>query len=131
MGTLGPLVRKTREHKGIRAADLAFQIGKDPSYVSKLERDILKEIPDPGTLRLLSDALGIAELRLLEAIGYRVTEDLPDALPYDSERATVIALAPTLREPEAFVIRATIQAIVKSREAGQVTEQEDGVVSLA
>ena len=109
MDRLGALVRSTRERKGMRAADLAYRIGKDPSYVSKLERDLMKEIPDPATIHALAEVLGIAEPRLLEAIGYVVAEPTPEPLPADSVRAEVMALVPGMTERRARALLALIR----------------------
>lgn len=90
MDTIGPLVRQARERKGIRAADLAYQIGKDPSYLSKLERDLLKEIPEPSVILALSRALDIPERQLLRALGYLSSE--PVVRPtYPSDEVRVLA----------------------------------------
>lgn len=130
--TLGPLVRATREHKGIRAADLAYRIGKDPSFLSKLERDLLKEIPEPAVLHALADALGIPEPRLLEALGYRVREE-PVAPPrVGPDRAALIdAIERELTESDARVLMVTANALVDERDARTVRDAEAWVNSGA
>jgi transcriptional regulator with XRE-family HTH domain len=86
MDTFGSLVRATRERKGIRAADLAYQIGKDPSYLSKLERDILKDIPPPDVLAGLERELGLPQIALLRALGYGIPTGPVPAYPADEVR---------------------------------------------
>jgi transcriptional regulator with XRE-family HTH domain len=84
MDELAALVKKARLGKGMRGIDLAAAIGKDPSYVTKLERTTLKEIPPPETVRALAEALGLSEARLVRAIGYRVGDVAPqDQGPFD------------------------------------------------
>jgi transcriptional regulator with XRE-family HTH domain len=74
METLGEMIRTRREARGVRAADLAYQIGKDPSYLSKLERNLMKEVPDPAVVSAISAALGIPVVALLRAIGYAIPD---------------------------------------------------------
>jgi transcriptional regulator with XRE-family HTH domain len=90
METLGPLVRMTRERKGIRAADLAYHIGKDPSYLSRLERDLLKDLPTPDVLVALARELDIPETRLLRALGF-LQGDQPLRPTYGDTRLQAIA----------------------------------------
>jgi transcriptional regulator with XRE-family HTH domain len=97
METLGPLVRTTRLRKGIRATDLAYQIGKDPSYLSKLERDLLKETPSPETIHALAEALGLSSDRLLKAMGYAIGEPAEPA-PDDPLAALIATFTPRQRE---------------------------------
>jgi transcriptional regulator with XRE-family HTH domain len=90
METLGPLVRRTRENKGIRAVDLAYYIGKVPSYLSRLERDLLKELPSPSVLTALARHLDIPEVHLLRTLGFLT--DLPEVRrTYQDNRLQTIA----------------------------------------
>lgn len=91
MEALAIAVKRARLAKGMRGIDLAQAIGKDPSYVTKLEHGTLKEIPDPATLAALSDALGIAEPSLLELIGYRVRAANGAPVITDHRLQTIVA----------------------------------------
>lgn len=125
MNALGKLVRAARENQGMRGIDLGVAIGRDGAYVSRLERGILKEVPDPATLGRLSDALDIPELRLLEAIGYRVRQPAPAAPPIDSRRAALIDLLEReLTEADARVLEVTARAIIEERDARTVRDAE-------
>ena len=77
MNNLHTLVKQARERRGFRTqGELAVRIGRDTSYVSRLENGALKEIPQPELLRDLADALGYTVVDLLRAAGYDV--DAPD-----------------------------------------------------
>lgn len=54
----------------MRGMDLAYAIGKDPGYVTRMEHGTLKEIPPPETVKALSAALDLSETAIIEAIGY-------------------------------------------------------------
>lgn len=81
MQTLGPLIRTTRERRGIRAVDLAYRVGKDPSWLSKIERDLLKEVPEPEQMAALSAELGIPVVALLRARGYDIPAEELSTVP--------------------------------------------------
>lgn len=105
METLGPLIRSTRERRGIRATDLAHAIGKDPSYLSKLERDLLKEIPPPDVIVALSKELSLPELRLVKALGFLATEQGDSNATGDPRLAEIAALFPVIDDDLLTVLR--------------------------
>lgn len=85
MNNLHQLVSEARERRGYRTqGDLAAVIGRDVSYVSRLERGLLKEIPQPEMMDALARALGVTVAELLDAAGY-------DVLPRD-EPSDVITI---------------------------------------
>ena len=96
MEQLARAVRQARLAKGMRGIDLAQRIGKDPSYVTKLEHGTLKEVPDPATLRALADAIGLGEPILLELIGYRVRAEADAPAIVDARLQNIIDAWPTL-----------------------------------
>lgn len=91
MKDLGRIVRRERERRGMRGLDLAVAIGRDPSYVSRLERGTLKEIPAPDTLHALGQTLAISDARLLAALGYVTTESAETADPTPDPLAALVA----------------------------------------
>lgn len=85
MNNMHQLVSDARERRGYRTqGDLAAVIGRDVSYVSRLERGLLKEIPQPEMMDALARALGVTVAELLDAAGY-------DVLPHD-EPSDVITI---------------------------------------
>lgn len=74
MKDMGELVRIRREAAGYRAQKhLADKIGKGQSWLSRLESGTMKEVPPPGDLALLEEAIGVTQAELLSAAGYDVT----------------------------------------------------------
>lgn len=70
MQTLGELVRAARQAKGWNQRQLSDALGRDTSYVSRLETDQAKETPTPESLDVLRRVLGLSNTRMLEALGY-------------------------------------------------------------
>lgn len=62
--TLGERVTELRTHRGLSQKELAIEVGRSESWVSQVERDVLKVERVP-VLRALADALGVSvrELR--------------------------------------------------------------------
>lgn len=124
MDTLGALVKRARLGKGMRGGDLGAAIGKDASYVSKIERGTMKDIPPPEIVRALSDALGVPEARLVRAIGYRTSEGEAPPFDFDSEKAAVLEILEGLDEREARTLRRMAEIIVDERGAQTVAAVE-------
>lgn len=74
MNKMGLLIRSARERKGWNQKQLADKIGKDSSYVSRLETGRTKETPPAEDLGSLSDVLGVTVLDMLTAAGYQLQE---------------------------------------------------------
>jgi transcriptional regulator with XRE-family HTH domain len=104
MQELAALVKRGRRRREMRGMDLASAIGKDPAYVSRLEHGMLREIPEPETIRALAEALGIDETRLVAAIGYRVVTEEASGQPFPlgSIHAEVVRLLHGLNEEQAL-----------------------------
>lgn len=76
MKEMGKLVKDGRKAHGYRTIKaFADEIGKDPSWVSKLERGLLKEMPPPEEINRLSELVGVPVFDLLRGAGYRLMED--------------------------------------------------------
>lgn len=121
---LGELIRTARLRRGWTQDQLADTLGVQRSYVSQWETGGRKWPQDH--VRAIAETLGLSQVEMAVAAGLiDDPRDAPpvDVVPPDSERATVLALVPGLREAEAEVIRATIQAIVKARGAAEVGER--------
>lgn len=89
---MGALIRSAREHTGLRGYELAARIGKQPSYVSRLEQGEIKVLPPPEELAAIADVVGVTVLDLIDAAGYDVRE--PDASNLrEAERNLLAAVA--------------------------------------
>jgi len=108
MDALGTIVRRARLAKGLLGWQLAAAIGKNASFVTKLEHGEVKEVPPPRVLHALAEALDLSEADLLVAIGY-VVHDEPAPVPVDSDHAAVIAAVPRLTARQARLLRVVIQ----------------------
>lgn len=73
MNRLGGLIRSKRERAGLRAYDVAARIGKQPSYITRLETGATKTLPPPEELAGIGDALGLSMAEMIEAAGYPVS----------------------------------------------------------
>lgn len=72
MSTLGDFVRERRKLVGYRTQEaLAEKVGRDQAWVSRLER-IAETLP-PDEMAIVAEALGVAQVELLEAAGYDVS----------------------------------------------------------
>jgi transcriptional regulator with XRE-family HTH domain len=92
MHDLPTLVRTTRERRGIRTqGELAERIGRDTSFVSRLERGAMRELPPPDVVNAMAEALGITVSSILDAAGYDVD------MPSDVEFLTVASTDPRAR----------------------------------
>lgn len=72
MSTLGDFVRERRKLVGYRTQEaLAEKLGRDQAWVSRLER--ISETLPPDEMAIVAEALGVAQVELLEAAGYDVS----------------------------------------------------------
>lgn len=115
---LGELIAKRMQARGrMTGKDLADRIGKSPSYVSQLINGEKKDTPPPEVLEALDRELGIPIEESLRMWGYDIGTAGPKAaLPFDSERAAIMAAIPNLTESEARVVRGLIEAQMAVRE---------------
>lgn len=71
MNKLGEYIQKLRTEAGYGSQKaFADAVGKDPSWVSRLERGVGKETPPPEDIDLLASALHVTQQDLLIAAGY-------------------------------------------------------------
>ena len=60
MNDLGELIKNARERRGYSSqAALARELDRDQSFVSRLERGAVKELPTPEVLQQVGDVLGL------------------------------------------------------------------------
>ena len=69
--TLGVVLRRAREIRGLSGADAARAASISPAYLSKLESDAVKK-PSPPVLHQLSEALALPYVDLMRLSGYLV-----------------------------------------------------------
>lgn len=130
METLAKAVRGARLAQGMRGIDLAQALGKDPSYVTKLEHGTLKEIPDPATLGKLSAALGIPEPDLLALIGFRVRERA-DPVVSDHRLREIVAAWPRLDDGLKSSLAKLMHDVIEIHGALADADEEPPIVALA
>lgn len=74
MQDFGDLIRRSREQKNVRGYDLAYALGQNPSWLSRLESGALTHPPSPSVMDGLRDQLGIPIAEMFAAMGYAVDE---------------------------------------------------------
>lgn len=72
MDELGALIKQARDAHGLTGLQLARDIGKVPSFVSRLETGAMKDLPSPEDLHALSRVLGIPVSDMVRAAGYDI-----------------------------------------------------------
>ncbi len=88
MKELGNLISRTRERAGFRTQKaFADAWGKDPSFVSKVENGLAKEMLPPNDVHLLHDLLGLPVADIVSAAGYRIDPESDDVLTGSQELA--------------------------------------------
>jgi len=76
--TLGEFVRARRLTLGLTQTELGEQIGRDQTWVSNLERNHFKELPDPTIIRALARALDVTVADIWTALGYLDPDEEPE-----------------------------------------------------
>ena len=83
MKTAGEIIKEARIRAGYRRqSDLARELGRDPSYVSDIERDARGGVLQPDEVHQMRDLLGVQVLDLLAASGYEL-----EGSDHDDDRA--------------------------------------------
>lgn len=77
MNDLGRFIQEKRLARGMRSESLASAIGRSQSWVSRVETGMMKTLPEPEALAAIAKALGVTVAELLDAAGYKVTDDPP------------------------------------------------------
>ena len=74
----GSYIRNLREERGLSLRKLADAIGVEPSYISKVERDLVTP-PAEATIKRIAEVLG-HDADILLAVGGKISSDLRDAI---------------------------------------------------
>lgn len=93
MERLGALIEAARERSGLKGYEVARRLGKQPSYVSRLENGDTKTLPPPHELRQIGQAIDLSVEEMLRAAGY-IDDDAPD----DAAERVIDELRPLMRE---------------------------------
>lgn len=80
MERLGRFIAEKRVAAGLRGDELAYRIGRAPSWVSRMETGGQRTLPDPDVMRALANELRVTMPDLLEAAGYLQPGERPQAL---------------------------------------------------
>ena len=102
MATLGEMIRRAREERGLTLLQLALKLNVAQSTVSRLEADDYAGPPKPELLAALSDELGLSEVEMLVAVGYRIADELAkiaatEPIKPDDPRTEFIGLVKRVR----------------------------------
>lgn len=76
------VIKDVRKQTGWTQAQLAQKLGKDPSWVSRWEKGIPKEMPPPEDFRAICLISGVSMRTLIERIGYLDSEELEPGVSY-------------------------------------------------
>lgn len=71
--------------RGMKQRELAAKIEKAPSWVSNFISEKLANPPEPETLRLIEEVLGISEYEVLRAYGYLQSPDEESSVAQDDD----------------------------------------------
>lgn len=66
VATIGEKIKRRRVGMGLTQVRLAEMSGVKQNTISKIERDQLRTIPTPPTLKKLADALGVTVYDLID-----------------------------------------------------------------
>lgn len=89
MPTLGAMLKRAREVRGLSAGDAARAAGISAAYLSKLENDAVKK-PSPNVLDHLAEALTVPYSELMRLSGYRLP-GVPDQTAANTLGAALFA----------------------------------------
>lgn len=115
MKDLGTYIQQHRIEAGY-ATQRAFAdaLGKDQSWVSRIERGVGKELPPPEDIELLASALHVTPHELFIAAGYRLDNaPAPDAPVVRSLRAILEGKDFTDKQVQSIVtmVRTMVEAM--------------------
>lgn len=85
------VIKDVRRQNGWTQAQLAQKLGKDPSWVSRWEKGIPKEMPPPEDFRAICLISGVPMRTLIERIGYLDPEETEPGIAYAIQGGTVRA----------------------------------------
>ena len=113
--TFGQMIERGMKAAGLRAYELAFKLGKQPSYVSRIVNDEYKGTPPPNELAILQEELGMSQLAMLAALGYDVSEGDGFKMPADHRLMELASEWDKLTHPEKELIFELLEANRKRR----------------
>jgi transcriptional regulator with XRE-family HTH domain len=87
--TIGAVLRRAREIRGLSGAVAARAASISPAYLSKLESDAVKK-PSPPVLHRLSEVLAVPYAELMRLSGYRVPGESAES-PSEAVGAALLA----------------------------------------
>lgn len=110
----GKLIRQRRDRAGIKTLDLAYRIGRQQSYVSKLEAGDAKTTPPPDVLDALSRELGVSTAEMLEALGYHIARsDEADALMRDADVMEIARAVAMMDQEQRDAVRRLAEILIQ------------------
>lgn len=119
MEEFGELIRVARERRGYRSqAALARRLDRDQSFVSRLERGAVKELPTPEVLEQVGDVLGLTMEEMLTAAGY-LNQQPPKpsiTIPRTDPRARLLELVAHVDDDDMETLIDVIDGVLKIRE---------------
>lgn len=75
MNRLAELVTRQRERLGLRGYELASALGKQPSFITRLEDGQVKRLPSPEEVAIMANVLRVSVAEIVEAAGYDIRPD--------------------------------------------------------
>ncbi len=115
MESLGALIRRRREQRGIKPRQLGDAIGRTQQYVSQLETDRIST-PPPDVVAGIATFLSIPEDALLRSMGYLSTvppgeEDAP--FPKKDPRSAVVELLGEIQDDDVAAIWTVVDRLAR------------------
>jgi transcriptional regulator with XRE-family HTH domain len=111
--TLGQLVVRAMERRGIKGYQLATEIGKQASYVSRLINDEIKEVLPPSDLEALARVLGLSQAEMLRALGYQLGESEGVRYPEGSLQAEALAKIGQMKDAQLDVVVTFMEMVLE------------------
>lgn len=129
--TLGNMLRRAMERKGITGVELAERIGRTASFVSELINDEKKVPPPPATLAAIERELGVSQVVMLNAWGYTVHPSGPRAR-LEPGREAVLNVLEEMTDEERLALADAGAILLRLRRAQNVVHpREERVLSGA
>ena len=98
---LGDLIKDSRMRQGMDQRELASLIGRDNSFISRLETGRISNTPDARTIHDLHKALRLSKTEMLRALGYLDEEaEIGDIQQHDDLASIPVPVLSLLRQIE-------------------------------
>ena len=124
MPTLGELLKRRMEARGIEGQQLAALLDRSPSFVSGLVNDRKKEAPEPAVLAALERVLGLGQREMLAALGYEVADHLAPFTANDARTDLIARIEREATETDAELMADLLSSLIRVRDARTVAEAE-------